>query len=106
MKEIQTLNKKGQLITLNRFDLFIRKMKHFFEKWKVINTDHYWIVPNSKRGHHFVLTDKEYEDSEKIYKEKGTISYEFYPCAGIAFGVKIHVIKTDEIIDISDISNW
>lgn len=98
--------KKGKMVEATKYDLFIRKIKHFFKKWKVINTDHYWIVPNSDRGHHFVLVDKEYEESKKIFKEKGTISYEFYPCAGIGWGVRLHVLKTGEIIDITDVESW
>ena len=55
--------------------------------------------------YHYVLSEKEYKQAKEIYKEKGTISYEFYP-AGIGWGVKVHVEKTGEIIDITDVSNW
>ena len=44
--------------------------------------------------------------NKKIFKEKGTISYEFYPCAGIGWGVRLHVLKTGEIIDITDVESW
>ena len=55
---------------------------------------------------YFSLSPQEYEDAEKIYKEKGTLEYIFYPCAGLAWGVKVKVIKTGEIINITDVSCW
>lgn len=54
---------------------------------------------------YFSLSPKEYEDAEKIYKEKGTIEYIFYPC-GIAWGVKVKVVKTGEEINITDVETW
>ena len=44
--------------------------------------------------------------NQKIYKEKGTIAYIFYPCGGIAWGVKVRVLNTGEEIDITDVSCW
>lgn len=82
------------------------KLKNWFRKYKLINTYKYRLIPLDDMKKIFKLSDKEYEDAEKLYKEKGTISYEFYPCAGIGWGVRIHVLKTDEIIDISDVSTW
>jgi len=98
--------KNGKLCKLTKWKLFIRKLLSYFTKFKLVNTWKYEIIPLEDRKYCFKLSPKEYEDSEKIYKEKGTISYEFYPCGGIGWGVKIHVIKTGEIIDISDVSTW
>lgn len=107
MKYIEYYSKrKHRFVKATWFGLLIRKIKHLFTKWKIINTDYYWIVPNSDRGRHFILTDKEYKKAKKLYKDKGTISYEFYPCAGIGWGIKIHILKTNEIFDITDIEAW
>ena len=86
--------------------LFKRDFIHQFTKWKFINRDKYCLVPWEDYKKHFRLSDKEYKDSQEIYKNKGTISYEFYPCSGIGWGVKLHVLKTKEIIDITDYSSW
>jgi hypothetical protein len=80
------------------------KLCRLLHRWRIVDTHAYRIIPYNVSI--FRLTPKEKEMAEKLYNEKGTISYEFYPCAGIAFGVKIHVLKTSEIIDISDVSSW
>lgn len=98
--------RKNSLIKATKWNLFWNKIKWKFTKWKLVDTSKYDLVPWEDKKRYFILSPKEYEDAEKLYKEKGTISYEFYPCAGIAWGVKIHVLKTDEIIDISDVSTW
>jgi len=51
------------------------------------------------------LTDTQKKLSEDIFKDKGNISYEFIP-NGIGYSVKIKVLKTGEIIDITDIDTW
>jgi len=53
----------------------------------------------------FILTDTQKKLSEDIFKDKGNISYEFIP-NGIGYSVKIKVLKTGEIIDITDIDTW
>lgn len=98
--------KNNKLIKATKWDLFWRPIKHKFTKWKLVDTSKYWIIPEDDRKLHFILSEKEYEKAKKLYKEKGTISYEFYPCAGLGWGVKIRVVKTDEIIDITDVTNW
>ena len=106
MEKETFINKNGKWVKVSKWDLFWRRIEHQFTKWKIINTDDYWIVPNQDRGHHFVLSDKEHEDAEKLYKEKGTLSYEFFPCGGIGWGVRVKVVDTGEIIDITDVSSW
>lgn len=98
--------KKGKIVEATKYDLFIRKITRIFNKWKIVNISKYCLVPWDDRKKQFTLSDKEYEESKKIFKDKGTISYEFYPCAGIGWGVKLHVEKTKEIIDITDVSKW
>lgn len=53
----------------------------------------------------FTLSEKQLKRAEEIYKEKGTISYEFIP-SGIGWVVKVKVIKTGEEIDITDYDTW
>ncbi len=98
--------KRKKYIKATKWDLFWRKIKNLRTRFKIVDTKKYCLIPWEDKKRQFALSDKEYEDAEKLYKEKGTISYEFYPCAGIAWGVKIHVLKTNEIIDITDYSNW
>lgn len=81
------------------------KFKRFFTKWKIVNSTKYDIVSVKDRNKSFKLSEKEYEASQKIYKTKGTISYEFIP-SGIGWGVKIHVLNTHETIDITDYNTW
>ena len=83
------------------------KVKSWFNKWKFVDKSKYNIIPQSEMKRHFVLSKKQYEESEKLYKEeKRTISYEFYPCGGIGWGVKIHDMKTNETFNITDTSVW
>lgn len=107
MKEEIIIYWKDKWITNpSKWILFRRKVRLWFKKWKLVDTSKYCLIPWEDRKRRFTLSKKEYEDSQKLYKEKGTISYEFYPCAGIGWGVKIHVLKTGEIIDISDVDSW
>lgn len=105
-KEIRVF-KNNKWVKATKWDLFWRPIKHKFIKWKLVDTSKYCLIPRNGIGRGvFTLSDKEYEESEKLYKDKGTISYEFYPCNGIGWGVKIHVLKTGEIIDITSYDNW
>jgi len=90
----------------SKWILFKRRIKYLLKRWKIVDTKKYWIVPEFERKNHFILSDKEYIEAQNIYKEKGTIAYIFYPCGGIAWGVKVRVLDTSEEIDITDINNW
>ena len=90
----------------SKWILFKRWIKFTLKRWKIVDSTKYWIIPEDDRKYHFILSKKEYDEAEKLYKEKGTISYEFYPCAGLGWGIKIHVLKTDKIIDITSYDNW
>lgn len=80
-------------------------LMNWFKKWKLVDTTKYSIEPHGKPGK-FQLTNQQIEQANKIYKEKGTIEYIFYPCGGLGYGVKVKVWKTNEYIDITDVSNW
>ena len=106
-KETWIYNKrKNKYIKATKWYLFWRSIKYWFTKWKLVNTSKYCLIPWNDRKKQFTLSDEEYKDANKIYKEKGTISYEFYPC-GIGWGVRVHLLdKNNEIIDITDIKTW
>lgn len=93
-------------IKTTKWDLFWRKIKNLRTRFKIVDTHKWCLVPWEDRRKQFTLSDKEYEDAKKLYEEKGTISYEFYPCGGIGWGVRIHTLNTNEIIDITDYNNW
>lgn len=76
-------------------------------KWyTLVNIHKYKIIPYSKMNRVFMLSDKEFIEAQKIYKEKGNIEYHFCPCGGIGIEVKVKVVKTGEIIDITDTTCW
>lgn len=72
-----------------------------FRKWKLVNVFTNRIVPYNSLA--FILSDKEKEAAEKIYKEHGTIEYIIYPLGGIGMGVRVRVIKSGEEFDITDV---
>ena len=96
--------KKGEYVKATKWMLFIREIKRRINRFKIFDSWTYKLVPYSDSKYYFRLSEGEYEQAQKIYKEKGTISYEFYPCGGIGWGVKIHT--KDEVIDITDYSNF
>lgn len=106
MEKEKWLAEDGKCVKATKWKLFKNNIKWWFLKWKLVDTFKYRLIPQSEMKKWFGLSDKEYEESKKLYKEKGTISYEFYPCAGIGWGVRVHVLKTKEIIDITDVSTW
>lgn len=98
--------KNGKLVELTKFRKFKFKFKRFFTKWKIVNKYRNNIIPYSDMKLYFRLSEKQYKQAKEIYKEKGSISYEFYPLAGLGYGLKIHALKTNEIINITDVSTW
>ena len=105
-KEIWIHYKDKWIKNPSKWIMFKRNLKLWCKKWKLIDKSENRIIPNSEMKRYFSLSPQEYEDAEKIYKEKGTLEYIFYPCAGLAWGVKVKVIKTGEIINITDVSCW
>jgi hypothetical protein len=97
---------KGKWIKANKLQVFLNSIKRWITKWKFVDSSKYRFIPTDELGRWFSLSEKEYIDSQKIYKEKGTIAYIFYPCGGIAWGVKVRVLDTSEEIDITDITCW
>ena len=78
------------------------KIKLFFKKWKIIDTCKYQILP--KDAHYFLLSEQEYRDSERIYKEKGTITYTFSP-SGIGWCITV-TTKDGKEYNITDVTSW
>ena len=107
VKEIWIFSKrKNRFIKPNSLQLFMFRLRRLITRYKIVNTSKYCLIPWNDKKKQFTLSDKEYKDAKEIYKNKGTISYEFYPCAGLAWGIRVHVLETKEIIDITDVSNW
>ena len=105
-KEIWIKHNNKWIKNPSKWILFKRWVEFTLKRWKIVDTSKYWIIPEDERKLHFILSEKEYEEAEKIYKEKGTISYEFYPCAGRGWGIRLHVLKTNEVIDVTSYDNW
>lgn len=101
---MRLIYKNGKFVKATKLDIILNSIKYWFTKWKLINSSKYFIISN--KSSIFILSPKQQEESEKIYKEKGTISYEFYPTGGIGWGLRIHCLKNDEIIDITDYSTF
>jgi hypothetical protein len=99
--------KKKTWKKINKFQYRLDIIKKWFKKWIIIDKSQYTLIPNSELGRWFKMSEKEYKESERLYKEEHrTISYEFYPCAGIGWGLKIHDLKTKETFDITDYSRF
>lgn len=108
MKEEVSIYWKGRWITNpSKWILFRRKIKLWFKKWKLVDTNKYKLIPYDEIGRWFSLSEQEYNESERLYKEEHrTLSYEFYPCGGIGWGIKVHDLKTKETFDITSYDNW
>lgn len=104
MNRDEYLIENGKFIKVTKWKRFKLNCKNWFKKWKLVDSSKFRIIPFSETGRFFKLTAQEKEDAEKIYKEKGTIAYTFYPCGGIGWGVKVCVLDTGEEIDITDYS--
>ena len=100
---MRLIYKNGKFVKATKLDIILNSIKYWFTKWKLINSSKYFIISN--KSSIFILSSKQQEESEKIYKEKGTISYEFYPTV-IGWGLRIHCLKNNEIIDITDYSTF
>jgi hypothetical protein len=107
MKKEFWINYKGKWIkNPSKWIMLKRGVKLWCKKWKLVDKTKHKIIPQSEMKRYFSLSPQEYEDAKKIYKEKGTIAYIFYPCGGIAWGVKVRVLDTSEEIDITDVTCW
>jgi len=105
-KEVWVYNKKSKTyIKLNKWTSFKQKIKKLITRYKIADTWKYKLVPYEDSKYYFKMSPKEYEDAKRIYKEKGTISYEFYPCGGVGWGLRLHA-KCGEVIDVTDYNSW
>lgn len=96
----------GRFVKANKWKLFKHNLKRQLKRWKLVDKCSNRVIPIDDMKRHFTLSPIEYEEAQKIYKEKGTIEYVFYPCGGISWGVKVRVLKTGEEIDITDVTCW
>ena len=106
MKEEKYLLEDGKWIKATKWKIFKQKIKSEIKRWKLVDKYSNRIVPIDDMKRYFSLSPIEYDRAKKIYKEKGTIAYIFYPCGGIAWGVKVRVLDTNEEIDITDVTCW
>ena len=81
-------------------------IKHWINKWKIVNSDKYSIEKFPYPYIRFELTKQQMDKVEKLFIEKGNMDYTFYPCSGIGWGFKVKIWKTNEEIDLTDVSNW
>lgn len=86
----------------SRWLVFKTKLLNIFRRYKIIDTWKYKPIRYSDFKYYFRLSNKEYERAKNIYKKRGNISYEFYPIGGIDWGLRVRVLKTDKVIDITD----
>lgn len=100
------VRKDGRWKKATKWDLFKYKVQTEVKRWVLVDRYANKIIPKSELGRYFSLSPIEKEAADKLYKEKGTLSYEFYPCAGITWGVRVKILKTGEVIDISDCDSW
>lgn len=78
--------------------------RRFRRRFKLIYTTKFDILPKSPL--HFSVTKQQWDDIKTLRKLKGNISYEFYSCGGIGFGLKVHCQDNGEVIDFTDVNNW
>lgn len=90
----------------SKLEIFKETIRDWVTRFKIVDTWNYMIIPHSHNKYYFKMSPQEYEDADNIYKDKGTISYEFYPCGGIGWGLKVRIVKTGEVFDITDVSSW
>lgn len=106
-KEFYIYYKDKWIKNPSKWIMFKRNFKLWFKKWKLIDTTKYKLIPINELGRWWGLSEQEYKESERLYEEEHrTLSYEFYPCAGLGWGIKVHDIKTKEEFDITDVSSW
>lgn len=103
---MELIYKNNIFTKASKWNIFWETIKRYCSRFKIVDTWKYMLILHDHSKYYFKLSPKEYEDAKKIYKDKGTISYEFFPCGGIGWGVKVHVLKTNEIFDITDVSDW
>ena len=106
MRKERYLLEDGRWTKATKWKIFKQKIKSEIKRWKLVDKYSNRIVPMDDMKRYFSLSPIEYERAEKIYKEKGTIAYIFYPCGGIAWGIKVRVLDTNEEIDITDVTCW
>lgn len=100
---IQYKFKNNTLVKMNKLEIHWDKFKHFFTKWKLVNTRKFLVIPH--KNYKFILSDKQQKEVEELYKTKGGMDYIFY-FTGIGIGFKVKIWKTNEYIDLTDYDTW
>lgn len=106
MKKESYVIEDGRWVKATKWKLFKRRLKNETKRWKLVDTYSNRIIPIDDMKRHFILSPIEQKEAEKLYKEKGTLEYTFYPCGGIGWGIKVKVVKTGEEFDITDVTCW
>lgn len=88
---------------VSRFSSLINKIKRKLFKYKIVNKSKYNIIPKSE----FIirLSEKEYKESERIYKSEGAIDYIIIP-TGIGNRVQVRIRNSGKIVELTDYKNW
>lgn len=106
-KEIWIQYKGKYIKNPSKWIMFKWNLRNWFTKWKIIDKTCYKLIPIDELDRWFSLSFKEYKEADRLYKEEHrTLSYEFYPCAGIGWGIRVHDLDTEEIFDITSYDNW
>ena len=106
MKKESYIVENGKWVKATKWKLFKKRLRDESKRQKLVDTYSNRIIPIDDIKRHFILSPIEQEEAEKLYKEKGTLEYTFYPCGGIGWGIKVKVVKTGEEFDITDVTCW
>lgn len=88
---------------MNKLKSFINKIRYWFAKWKLVDSNIYYIIPKDEWI--FRLSTLEQSRAQSIINKSGDVNFLFCPTA-IGNGVYVIVHKTNEKIDITDYSSW
>lgn len=97
--------KNNTLVKMNKLEIYWDKFKHFFTKWKLINSDSYTLLKFPHPTRIFILSEKQQKQVDEIYKTQGGMDYIFY-FTEIGIGFKVKIWKTNEYIDLTDYDTW
>lgn len=82
------------------------KLRKWWKRYQVIDTRKYAIYLKTDGDRAFWLSKSEYEQAKYLERAKGNLEYCFSNTTGIGITLRVKVIETGEIIDITDYSTW
>lgn len=85
---------------------FVIKMWKWLTKWKLVDSTKYEISKFPYPTMRFILTEWQQLEVERLRKQYGEMDYCFYFIDGIGVGFKVKIWKTNEWIDLTDVSLW